>query len=59
MQNLIPRHIILKLRPYAPTGMMRLDYDDDDDDDDIIITINLFLSPPTMGESRSCQGSKG
>ena len=56
MQNLIPCHIILKLRPYAPTGMMRLD---DDDDDDIIITINLFLSPPTMGESRSCQGSKG
>ena len=37
MQNLTPRHIILKLRPYAPTGMMRLDDDDDDDDDVIII----------------------
>ena len=36
MQNLTPRHIILKLRPYAPTGMMRLDDDDDDDDDDVI-----------------------
>ena len=37
MQNVIPCHIILKLRPYAPTGMMRLDDDDDDDDDVIII----------------------
>ena len=37
MQNLTPRHIILKLRPYAPTGMMRRDDDDDDDDDDVII----------------------